>query len=89
MAQLVPLIWSSGQFDRMLARHLLWKERYPDHEKGRGVPFTGIENARPETKAIGDTLEQLRKELPFDPLEFIDFTMPKEFRATMRTDGVD
>ena len=25
----------------------------------------------------------------FDPLEFIDFTMPKEYRATMRTDGVD
>jgi arylsulfatase len=89
MGQLVPLIWSSGQFDRMLARHLLWKERYPDREKGRGVPFTGIENARPETKAIGDTLEQLRKELPFDPLEFIYFTMPKEYRATMRTDGVD
>ncbi|MGI9584076.1 MAG: sulfatase-like hydrolase/transferase [Acidimicrobiia bacterium] len=89
MAQLVPLIWTSGQFDRMLARHLLWKEKYPDHEKGRGVPFTGIENARPETKAIGDTLEKMREELPFDPLEFIDFTIPVEFRATMRTDGVD
>jgi arylsulfatase len=73
----------------MLARHLLWKERYPDHEKGRGVPFTGIENARPETLAIGDTLEQLRKELPFDPLEFIGFTVPDEFRASLRTDGVD
>jgi hypothetical protein len=60
-----------------------------DHEKGRGVPVTGIENARPETAAIGDTLEQMRAELPFDPLEFIDFTLPKEFRATLRTDGVD
>ncbi len=30
MPQLIPLIWSSGQFDRMLARHLLWKERYPE-----------------------------------------------------------
>jgi len=28
-------------------------------------------------------------ELPFDPLEFIGFTMPKELRATLRTDGVD
>jgi len=87
--RLIPLIWTSGQFDRMLARHLLWKEKYPDKDKARAVPFTGIENARPETLAIGDTLEQLRKELPFDPLEFIEFHMPKELRVTMRTDGVD
>ena len=73
----------------MLARHLLWKEKYPDKDKARGVPFTGIENARPETLAIGDTLEQLRKELPFDPLEFIKFNMPQELRVTLRTDGVD
>jgi arylsulfatase A-like enzyme len=89
MPQLVPLIWTSGQFDRMLIRHLLWKKRYPDKEKGRGIPFTGIENARPETAAIGDTLQKMREELPFDPLEFVEFTLPKEFRTTMRTDGVD
>jgi arylsulfatase len=87
--KLIPLIWSSGQFDRMLARHLLWKEKYPDKDKARAVPFTGIENARPETQAIGDTLERLRKELPFDPLEFIEFNMPKELRVTLRTDGID
>jgi arylsulfatase len=87
--RLIPLIWTSGQFDRMLARHLLWKEKYPDKDKARGVPFTGIENARPATLAIGDTLEQLRQELPFDPLEFIEFNMPKELRVTWRTDGVD
>jgi len=88
-AKLIPLIWTSGQFDRMLARHMIWKEKYPDKEKGRGIPFTGIENARPETEAIGDTLKQLRQELPFDPLEFIKFNMPKELRLTMRTDAVD
>ena len=87
--KLIPLIWTSGQFDRMLIRHMLWKEKYPDKDKARAVPFTGIENARPETLAIGDTLEQLRKELPFDPLDFIKFNMPQELRVTMRTDGVD
>ena len=87
--KLIPLIWTSGQFDRMLARHVIWKEKYPDKEKTRGVPYTGIENARPETQAIGDTLEQLRKELPFDPLEFIQFHMPDELRVSSRTDGVD
>jgi arylsulfatase len=87
--KLIPLIWTSGQFDRMLVRHVIWKEKYPDKEKAHGVPFTGIENARPETQAIGDTLEQLRKELPFDPLEFIKFKMPEELRVTSRTDGID
>ena len=87
--QLVPLIWSSGQFDRMLARHEIWKRKYPDKDKARGIPFTGIDNARPETKAIGDTLEQLRKELPFDPLEFLKYEMPESLRLTHRVDGVD
>jgi arylsulfatase len=87
--QLVPLIWTSGGFDRMLARHMIWKEKYPDKEKARGIPFTGIDNARPETKAIGNTLDQLRKELPFDPLEFIEFKIPDELRVTARTDAVD
>ena len=73
---LIPLIWTSGQFDRMLIRHLLWKEKYPDKEKARAVAFTGIDNARPETLAIGNTLEQMRQELPFDPLEFLQFNLP-------------
>ena len=86
---LIPLIWTSGQFDRMLIRHLLWKEKYPDKEKARAIAFTGIDNARPETLAIGNTLEQLREELPFDPLAFLEFHMPEQLRVTQRTDGVD
>jgi len=38
---------------------------------------------------IGDTLKQLREELPFDPLEFIKFNMPDELRVTQRVDSVD
>ena len=40
----------------MLARHEIWKEKYPNRPKARGVPITGIENARPETVAIGKRL---------------------------------
>ena len=87
--QLVSLIYQSGQWDRMLIRHTLWKEKYPDQPKARGIPFTRIENARPETKAIGDTLNQLRKELPFDPLDFLRFNMPDALRVTQKVDSVD
>jgi hypothetical protein len=73
----------------MLARHHLWKKKFPDKEKARGVSFTGIDNARPETEAIPDDFEKLRTELPFDPLEFIEFNMPNELRITARTNAVD
>jgi arylsulfatase A-like enzyme len=87
--QLVPLIYQSGQWDRMLIRHTLWKEKYPDKPKARGIPFTGIENARPETKAIGESFEVLREEFPFDPLEFIKFNLPDALKVTQKVDAVD
>lgn len=40
---------TKGIFISMKARHEVWKEQYPDTEEARGLPFTGIENARPET----------------------------------------
>jgi hypothetical protein len=89
MPKLASLIWTSGQFDRKVARHMIWKQKYPDKQKARGIPFTGIDNASQEIKAIGDTLELLRKELPFDPLDFIKFNMPDEIRLSTRTDMVD
>ena len=87
--QLIPLIWQSGQWDRMLARHELWKEKYPNRPKARGIPFTGIDNARPETLAINERFERLRENLPFDPLEFLRFSMPESMKVTQRTDGID
>jgi arylsulfatase len=62
----------------MRVRHELWKKKYPDKPKARGIPLTGIENARPETKNIGERIEELRKTLPFDPLEYLDFELPFE-----------
>ena len=69
--------------------HMLWKEKYPDKPKARGIPFTGIENARPETIAIGEKFEQLRAEFPFDPLEFIQFSLPDKLKVTPRVDAVE
>ena len=41
-----------GNFVAMLKRHLAMKQQYPDREPGRGLPYGGIENLRPETKAL-------------------------------------
>ena len=46
MLQMFP---TKGLFNAMKARHELWKEKYPDTQEARGMPFTGIANARPET----------------------------------------
>lgn len=67
----------------------LWKRKYPDEASARGVPFTGIENARPAAKAIGDMLAQLRKELPCHPLGFMEFEMPISLKVTHRVDAID
>ena len=45
-----------GQFVAMLKRHLGMKQHYPDREPGRDVPYGGIENLRPETKALVDSM---------------------------------
>jgi arylsulfatase len=41
-----------GNFVGMLKRHMAMKQKYPDREPGRGLPYGGIENLRPETKAL-------------------------------------
>jgi len=59
-------------FKRMRARHELWKKKYPDREAPHGPAYTGISNARPETLALSKPPVDL-KDLPFDPLEFIEY----------------
>ena len=87
--KLVPLIWQSGQWDRMLKRHLIWMDKYPNRPKARGIPFTGIDNARPETKAIAERLEDMRGRVPFDPLEFVEFELPEKYKVSLKVEGVD
>ena len=60
---------------RMRKRHELWKKEYPDRPAARGIPFTGLENARPETQALANPPVDLEK-LPFDPLQYVDMELP-------------
>ena len=73
---LVPLIHTQGQFTRMKFRHDLMKKKYPDKVSGKGIPLTGIANARPETKAIKTMVEEYMKLLPIDLEEYIQYDDP-------------
>jgi len=74
--QMVPLIHTQGQFNRMLARHELFKKKYPDVDNAHGIPYTGLSNARPETKAIGDRIRRELEHMPFDVEEFLGYEIP-------------
>jgi len=73
---LVPLIHTQGQFNRMRARHELFKRKYPDMPCGHGIPYTGLSNARPETKAIGERIRRELENMPFDVKEYLEFDVP-------------
>ncbi len=45
--------------------------KYPDSKEVHGIPWTGIENATPEVKALAKPPFDLNK-LPFDPLEYLE-----------------
>ena len=68
---LVNLIHLKSPFNRMKLRHDLWKKKYPDAQEVHGIPWTGIENATPEVKALAEPPAILR-DLPFDPLEYVE-----------------
>ncbi|WP_444946710.1 sulfatase-like hydrolase/transferase [Microbulbifer sp. VTAC004] len=74
--QLVPLIYTQGQFNHMVARHRLFKKKYPDVPSGKGIPYTGLANARPETKAIGQRVRAVMEEMPFSIQEYLEFEIP-------------
>ena len=43
--------WGGAKFVRMIQRHLKRKEKYPSEGPATGMPYEGIENLRPESKA--------------------------------------
>lgn len=45
-----------GPFVAMLKRHMGMKQKYPDREPGRDLPYGGIENLRPETQALVNSM---------------------------------
>ena len=45
-------IWAGGQFVSMVKRHLLFRRIHPNRPPVHDVPYKGIANLRPETKAF-------------------------------------
>ncbi len=43
--------WGGAKFVRMVQRHMKRKAKYPDEPPAIGMPYQGIENLRPESKA--------------------------------------
>jgi arylsulfatase A-like enzyme len=43
--------WGGQEFVRIIQRHIMRKQKYPDEGPARGRPYDGIENLRPESKA--------------------------------------
>ena len=71
MPVLTPMIHLKRPFNRMLLRHQLWKKKYPDSHEVHGIPWTGISNASPEIEALAKPQMDL-KQVPFDPLEYVE-----------------
>ena len=68
--QMLPMFPAKGMFNMMRARHLLWKEHFPDKGQNRDLPFKNIENPRPET--VEAQIPRISiDQIPFDPREHI------------------
>ena len=82
MPLLTPMIHLKSPFNRMLLRHKLWKEKYPDSKEVHGVAWTGIANASEGVKNLAKPRIDKSK-LPFDPLEYIEHLDQLPFDLTM------
>lgn len=79
---LVNLIHLKRPFNRMKLRHELWKKKYPDSHEKYGIPWRGIANASPGLKALAKPQLDL-KQLPFDPLEYLEHLDQLPFEPDM------
>ena len=43
--------WGGIEFGRIVKRHMMRKQKYPDEGPALGLPYDGVENLRPESKA--------------------------------------
>ena len=68
---MVPLIHLKTPFNRMKLRHDIWTKKYPNSHEVYGIPWRGIANASPELKALAKPKLDV-KNMPFDPLEYIE-----------------
>jgi arylsulfatase A-like enzyme len=42
--------WGGAEFVRIIQRHMLRKQKFPDEGPARGIPYDGISNLRPESQ---------------------------------------
>ena len=45
-------VWAGTPFVRMRVQHMRMKDKWPDWEPARGMPYGDVENLRPETKKM-------------------------------------
>ena len=50
-------VWAGGQFANMIGRHMAMKKKYPNNPLKHGIPYTGIENLRPESIELVETFK--------------------------------
>ncbi|ARN73181.1 sulfatase-like hydrolase/transferase [Oceanicoccus sagamiensis] len=43
--------WGGAEFVRVIQRHMMRKQKFPDEGPARGIPYDGITNLRPESQA--------------------------------------
>jgi arylsulfatase len=43
--------WGGAEFVRVIQRHMMRKQKFPDEAHARGIPYDGITNLRPESQA--------------------------------------
>lgn len=48
-------LWSGASFQDMAKRHMMTIKKYPHNKLGKGKPYEGIENLRPESKETVET----------------------------------
>jgi arylsulfatase len=48
-------LWSGASFQDMIKRHMLMIAKHPNAKLGKGKPYEGIENLRPESKETVET----------------------------------
>mgnify|MGYP001812862694 FL=1 len=48
-------LWSGASFQDMVKRHMMMIMKHPHNELGKGIPYGGIDNLRPESKEAVET----------------------------------
>ena len=74
---MVNVFHFAESFNKMRQRHALWKQKYPDSHMVHGFPFTGLSNARPETRVWYEPPVKFEN-LPFDPTDYLDIELPHQ-----------